>query len=68
MVPLEAFLWKLFTRRYIVYTLVELETIDSTNNWAKREKASFSPDHSDVYCRFWSDGRPGKRDEHLALP
>ena len=28
-----------------MYTLIELETIDSTNDWAKREKASFSPDH-----------------------
>ena len=28
-----------------MYALIELKTIDSTNDWAKREKASFSPDH-----------------------
>ena len=43
-----------------MYTLVELDTIDSTNNWAKREKASFSPDQPTFIVASGQTGGRGR--------
>ena len=43
-----------------MYTLVELETIDSTNNWAKRELTSFSPDRPTFIIASGQTGGRGR--------
>lgn len=50
------------------YTLVKLETVDSTNNWAKRNLSSCSPDHPTfIFAREQTSGR-GRGTNHWLSP